>query len=77
MTIPIKTYVVNLVAIECHQVLIRKVAIRRSGESPLVTELVLHLFINISKFRCTEKGLLKIDEIILKQEKGLILILGE
>ena len=73
MTIPIKTYVVNLVDIECHQVIIRKVAIRWSGELPLVIELVLHLFINISKFRSTEKGMLKKDEIILKQEKCLVL----
>ena len=61
------TYVVNLVDIECHQVIIRKVTIRRSGESPMVIGLVLHLFINISKFRSTEKGMLKKDEIILKK----------
>ena len=67
------TYVVNLVDIECHQVIIRKINIRRSGESPMVIGLVLHLFIKISKFRSTEKGMLKKDEIILKQQKGLIL----
>ena len=56
------TYVVNLVDIECHQVIIRKDTIRRSGESPMVIGLVLHLFIKILKFRSTEEGMLKTSQ---------------